>query len=195
MVIERAHLSASATRRAIPRASIQRFSVYYQRLDPRIPPGLRRPAGVFAPDWELVPPRVFEASEFYNDFYVRLGLRWMFGGFLEKGPEALIGLGFIRERRHGPFDHRDLRRLAPLLPHLHRATRIQRRLAGLEAVRGGATEALQRLALGVLLLDERGRPLFVNWAAEPLLAEGDGLTLRRGRLHGATGAVTAQAAC
>lgn len=81
----------------------------------------------------------------------------MLGGFLEKGPEALIALGFIRERRHGPFDHRDLRRLAPLLPHLHRATRIQRRLAGLEAVRGGAIVALQRLALGVLLLDERGR--------------------------------------
>jgi PAS domain-containing protein len=41
----------------------------------------------------------------------------------------------------------------------------------------------------VLLLDERGRPLFVNRAAEALLAEGDGLTLRRGRLHAATGAL------
>lgn len=48
--------------------------------------------GASALDGELVPPRVFEASEFYNDFYVRLRLRFMLGGFLEKGPEALIGL-------------------------------------------------------------------------------------------------------
>jgi hypothetical protein len=44
----------------------------------------------------------------------------------------------------------------------------------------------------VLLLDERGRPLFVNRAAEALLTEGDGLTLRRGRLHAATGAASAR---
>lgn len=89
---------------------------------------------------------------------------------------ALLHLG--RKRSDGDFGAEDVARLAVLAPHVRRAVQMQRRLALAEA----AHASLDGLAWAIAFVDAEGRLLSCNAAAEALLAAGDGLALRRGRL-------------
>jgi DNA-binding CsgD family transcriptional regulator len=71
------------------------------------------------------------------------------------------------------------------MPHLQRATVMQRRLRGIELERAAATDVLDRLPYGVVLLDDRRAIRFANAAGEAILREGDGLRTLDGRLSAA----------
>src|SRR5260221_1816618 len=70
-------------------------------------------------------------------------------------------------------------------PHLHRAALVNRQLESCRLAAEGAVAALNRLAQGVIIVDAESRPLFVNGAAERILAEADGLRLGAGGLAAA----------
>ena len=75
-------------------------------------------------------------------------------------------------------------RLCPvLLPHLQRAVRIHFRRLQLEAERQALAGALDRIPIGVILVDGRGQVRATNRAAERLLAARDGIVLGRDGLH------------
>ena len=73
--------------------------------------------------------------------------------------------------------------LAMLLPHLREAVRMRARLAQVECERKLWSATMDRLAIGALILDERGQVLRVTPMAESLMAAKDGLFVAGGRLH------------
>jgi DNA-binding CsgD family transcriptional regulator len=87
-----------------------------------------------------------------------------------------------RAPRDARFGAPERRILDALTPHLASAVAVHVRLAGL-AERLRATEAaLDRLPLGICLLDRAGRIEHRNAAAQAMLAAKDGLAERAGRL-------------
>ncbi|MGH7288717.1 MAG: hypothetical protein ACREI8_11935, partial [Myxococcota bacterium] len=75
-------------------------------------------------------------------------------------------------------------RLGPvLLPHLQRAVRIHLQRRRLEGERQSLAGALDRMPIGVILIDGRGQVRATNHAAERLLAARDGVVLGRDGLH------------
>jgi DNA-binding CsgD family transcriptional regulator len=68
-------------------------------------------------------------------------------------------------------------RVQTLLPHLMRAAAIMERLRQAQMKGKGAIGALDQLACGVVILDERGMVAFCNRAAQRILVAGDGLKL------------------
>jgi DNA-binding CsgD family transcriptional regulator/PAS domain-containing protein len=140
----------------------------------------------------ICPDDVVLRSEYYNDFLrpqdLFHGLR---GTILKEGSWSGI-LTALRSRRFNAFDEVELATLKTLVPHLQRALQIQRRLEGLQAFRAAATDALDHLPIGVILMDGRGHPLLINGPARVILGENDGLTLTNDGLRGATPANTTE---
>jgi PAS domain-containing protein len=77
------------------------------------------------------------------------------------------------------FAEADLQLLGRFMPHLQRAITIHRRLEGADLARTAASEALDCLAIGVVILDSDGKVLFLNTQTQTLLTRGDGLLLQR----------------
>lgn len=81
------------------------------------------------------------------------------------------------------FSMLDRARCDALLPHLRRALHIHNLLDRSESLGTLYSQAIGRLSVGTLLLDERGKVLEQNLIARELLATNDGLKLVGGRLE------------
>lgn len=129
----------------------------------------------------IVPDRDALRSEYYNDFLRRVGVLHAVGLVpLREGPVMAL-LSLMRRIGAPSFCDAEIAFLGRLMPHLQRATLIERRLRGIDLQRVAASEALDRLPYGVLVLDATGVIVFANAAAEELLAAGDGLRTLAGR--------------
>jgi len=82
------------------------------------------------------------------------------------------------------FTERERERMRVLVPHLSRALGVMFRLRRSESIVASSLAALDRLASGVLLLDERRHAIFVNHSAHRTLEERDGLFLRSAQFTG-----------
>ena len=102
------------------------------------------------------------------------------------GPRGAWGvLGVHRTEQEGLFPAEDKRRCAILLPHLKHALQLRERLSGIDIQQRAIHEALERLAVGVVVVDEGGRLLFANAVAEKFFRVGNGLSVLGGRLRAA----------
>lgn len=72
---------------------------------------------------------------------------------------------------------------ARLAPHLERALQVSHRLAALGTHSAAADETIQRLPVGVFMLDESAEVRLVNRAAHELLDDNDGLYITEGVLR------------
>ena len=116
-----------------------------------------------------------------TEFYAAMGRRYettrsMFG-VLEASPHRTAALTINRGNRGDEFEWHEARTLAILLPHVRRALTIQQRLGGFANERAHIVDAVDRLPFGIVLLDDRARPLFMNRYAARLIDARDGLAI------------------
>jgi DNA-binding CsgD family transcriptional regulator len=83
--------------------------------------------------------------------------------------------------RSAEYTEPDLEFVRHLMPHLARALQYHQRFSDLERTRQSAADALERLPIGVMLLDASGRVLLANRAARAILDLDDGLSLQAKR--------------
>lgn len=161
-------------------AARQAYAERYFRLDPWA--GAYLPArGAFIGD-EAVDPRQLAESEFYQDHTRHYGIFHCLGAAVPVSRSNTLVLAVHRPITASAFEAADRMRLNRLLPHLERAGQMQEALAIADLHRRSAHEALNRLALAVILLAGDGRIVFANAAADGLLRTGEGLMALRGRL-------------
>jgi DNA-binding CsgD family transcriptional regulator len=161
------------------------YQEHYHRVDPWgnscRAAALVRPGAILDGD-ELIERSALHDTEYYNDFARPNGLtRVLVGIIAMHGPFASV-ISLIRGDASAPHGGPERRLLAALMPHLMRAVEIHRRLLPISVLDGAAVDALDCLSSGVILLDEQGRTIFVNRAAERLLGMHDGLFVEHGCL-------------
>jgi DNA-binding CsgD family transcriptional regulator len=140
------------------------------------------------PVGEVMRPEMFFApggwrrTDFFNEWYRPQRLDSLIGtNLLVEGPVSTV----VSILRKEPFTRAEIELFALLIPHVQRAVQLQLRLAALEDQQSGSAEVLNRLRQGVLLVDESGKVRFANRAAEEMLADGAGLRVAGGVVHGA----------
>jgi DNA-binding CsgD family transcriptional regulator len=89
----------------------------------------------------------------------------------------LSGIAIWRRVGGRPFTGQDLELGNVLAPHLQRAFEIHRRFGGMRNQRVALTEVLDRLPVGVVLVDTARRPVVVNRYAEQVAERRDGFLL------------------
>jgi DNA-binding CsgD family transcriptional regulator/PAS domain-containing protein len=133
---------------------------------------------------DLIADAEFERTAFYYDWCRQLDIYHMIGAVFPIDTDTIGVLGVHREQGAGHFAQRDRRRVTAFLPHLQRALRIRHRLQGAAQVHAALFGALDRLVVGVAVVDYQGRLLYANPLAERVLRSGaGGIGLRGGRVH------------
>lgn len=94
-----------------------------------------------------------------------------------------LRLRITRPKRAPNFSDSDRALCAGLLPHLRRASQFHNLLDRSESLSELYVQAISRLSVATLVLDESGSVLQINAVAEEILARSDGLKLVGGRLE------------
>jgi len=138
---------------------------------------LKQSTGVPHPHQTLVDDEVFRQNYYFNEYCRPNGLHFMAGLIITQRQGTVEWVSVNRGPRGDPYDHRQLRGLARLAPHLRRASEASYHLAEAHAARAAWEGVLDTLSAGVVMLDQYGRVVFANRTARDLDAARDGLRL------------------
>lgn len=111
--------------------------------------------------------------------------RHVLGGVLLDQDGNLLNLSLFRQASAGHFTPQEIARFEALKPHVLRTVQINLSLQAAQAQRQMHEELLDKLRLGMVLLDGRLRILFANACARPLLQRRGGLAVHGQRLTAA----------
>lgn len=166
-----------------PPAMLRRYQTYFAERNVWLTEGASKlkPGAVLTGE-ELCTEEKLLRSEFYNDFLRPLRVRYSIRAIIEAAPEPLSYLFAVRPARRRPFGEPERARLATISPHLIRAMRIHAMLETTQSHERTGAEVMDRLPLGIFLLDERGRVVQMNAAARKIVERKDALRLDRGVL-------------
>jgi PAS domain-containing protein len=139
----------------------------------------------------VIPDRQLQRTEYFADWLRPQGIGAGAFAILGSPGGAPLVLSVARSPALGHLDVEELALLRVVVPHFERALGLGRQLERLDADRQASEAALDLLAVGVILLDWRGRPVFLNRRASALVTADDGLGMDRDGLHGATPETTA----
>jgi len=121
-------------------------------------------------------------SEYYIDYLLPQDKMHAMGVTLAKDGNQSLVLAAQRGKRAGAFGEEQMRLMNILSPHVTRAVQVYRKLNSIAVEKKWALGALDQLRMGVILTDGLSVPLFVNRAAEQIMATGKGLGLCQGGL-------------
>lgn len=170
-------------------SQIDSYRKHFIHLDPYADHLAAAPAGSLLQGDQIAPLPIRKNTEYFND-YERLGDRcYALGSPLGREQDFLLYLGLSRSQRAGPYDDETLAFVRSLLPHMLRAVQIQRLIGNAADAQRLSEAALDRLRIGVVLMDSTLSIRFANAAAVDLarifklgLAE-SGLTLPSPRFN------------
>jgi DNA-binding CsgD family transcriptional regulator len=178
--------SVSLTAGLDPEA-VNAYQRYWSAFDPWACSPVTRTltSGSVVPGDHLVMHADVRRTRFYNDYGRHHDVVRCIVGTIEAERDAVSVLSVNRSDAGEPFDRQEAALLGALMPHLHRAVQLHRRLADAQALADGSTAALNRLAHGVILIDALERVMLANRTAEEILCARDGLSVHNRALFGA----------
>ena len=135
----------------------------------------------------------FKNTEFYNDF---LRPRGWFGNlnmsFLQKGP-SVFSICTLRSSKELSYGPEDIKLFEALWPHINRVYELNTQLASLNAYKSALEDVIDRLPMGVLLVDSKAKVYAKNTAATEILDARDGFGLdREGQVTATSHSLTTQ---
>ncbi len=166
-------------------AAQQAYADYYRQIDPILAFASRAPCTVIT-DRTVLPKADLRRTVLYNEFARPNNMESVMQAFVLSASDCAGIVAAARPPSAAEFDDDHVRILELLLPHLARAMRLHLRLKAADVHKNTTIEALNRLTLGIMLLDRHRRILFANTAAEAVLAQADGLGTSPSGLHAAT---------
>lgn len=142
---------------------------YYHALDPGYAILTRAPPGRMHLMQDYFSEQAVARSEYFQDFYLRAGVRYSCSGVVRDNG-ALTILSAHRAAGQGPYDGNTRGQLQRVLDHLPNVFRLRDTAQQAQAHGALAWEALDTLPRAILLADACLRLVFMNLAAQRLLA-------------------------
>lgn len=150
---------------------IQHYNDWFYRYDPS-PSVIEANPGRVMVD-SVTGPRPADLTGdrllFYNELMRPQGFRHTLHTGLSETGQRNLGIILQRPAGPGPFSQAQIAALQKLASHLHRALLLHARLQSVDGMVAGLTVALDRISMGVILLDEAGAVVHTNARAEQLL--------------------------
>lgn len=159
------------------------YETFFYALDPFV----NLPADRMVMVDEVVNEGDWLKSAIYQEFLKPLDIRYYMGADVGSGNDAICRIRVSRPIGSVPFAERERAICTLLLPHLKCAVRLRSAQDATEAERTVYAGALERLSIGAVILDKKGRVLKSNHAADEILAERNGISLVQGGLQASYG--------
>ncbi|MDX8516319.1 helix-turn-helix transcriptional regulator [Mesorhizobium captivum] len=132
---------------------------------------------VALPSSAVMPDRDFVRSEFYNESVRATGGFYAVLAAPRYTPHHRGFTAICRPLGSDDYDSENVETLQVLVPHLATALRVRQHVCELDRRAWDAYAVLDRLDVGIVLIDAAQRPRFVNARAEAIAAKADGFCL------------------
>jgi DNA-binding CsgD family transcriptional regulator/PAS domain-containing protein len=132
---------------------------------------------------DILPDKALLNSDYYLHYLKPIDLFRILGVDTVEPGGMLARLRFSRRASEARFRTRERTLLDLLTPHLRLSIEIYAKLNRMTSERDLYAGAVNQLSVATIILDERGRLLTTNAVGQALLDQGEGLSLREGRLH------------
>jgi DNA-binding CsgD family transcriptional regulator len=123
--------------------------------------------------------QAFLASEWYADYCRPLNISQGIGATIHRDAMVTSNIAIFAGDDRAEFAGEEIALLKALMPHMQRALKIHMHLAEASLRRGEFVEAMEPLAVGVIIVTASARVLFANRSARRLLDKRDGLMIDR----------------
>jgi DNA-binding CsgD family transcriptional regulator/PAS domain-containing protein len=155
------------------------YREHFVHLDFFAPAIMREPIGRFTRGDYVLPWEKQRGTEFCNDYLLAQNNRYCLGILLARENDHHLLFALQRSKQQGDSTERKLHLLNTLAPHMTRAISIHRQMLTITTQQQWALSALDKLKIGIILLDDLGRPCFINQQAENLMSSGCGLSISK----------------
>lgn len=150
-------------------------------LDPAFPIMQNVPVGVAinmygAQRHDLEPP------EYYEGMRKKYDMGYVCGANIIVGEGQHAGLGLQRSAADAEYNEDVLGLVSEIAQHLQRALRIHREFIRLRVENKANSSGLDSLAVGLVLFDQFGTPVYINSVAESILVEHPAIELHNNRI-------------
>ena len=160
---------------ALINAELDDYMKHYAAIDPRVAYMARVRSDLVGCDADWMDTTDAGQREFYDWQVKSIGNKHTLGAAARIQNRYTVVLATGRTAKQGPPERAHIELSQYLLPHFSRAAEI-----GLLLGRASATEALDALAVGIVLLDRQGGVTFANPAARAMAAASDGFIMAAG---------------
>ncbi|WP_252676971.1 helix-turn-helix transcriptional regulator [Ralstonia soli] len=155
------------------------YNSYYYALDPFV--GL--PTDRLITVDEHIGVNQWCNSDFYQQFAKPSDVRFILGADITTDDGAECRLRICRGHDGPDFSAEDKLFCSMIVPHLRRAVDLHSRMDVVETERTLYASAIDRMLVGMAILDQNGAIIRTNSAADEILAEKDGISLVKGALE------------
>lgn len=149
------------------------YQVRFHEIDPALDRLEDAPIGSIYVDQLDFGTRNMAESDFYRHYLHPHGIESVMAMVVDRDEDNDWLIGFQRVRGRPLFDVANAVALRGLLAHLQTAFRLKHKLRELQHAQAWQQVAMNRLALPIMMVDDRLRVLSANWAGERWLAESD----------------------
>ncbi len=116
------------------------------------------------------------------DWLGKQGLRYSVATILQRNEDYRVDISLQRLRKNGHVQQADIDVFNRITPHVRQAVALAGHLKTLQRRESFAHIMLDRLSKPAMLLDAKGRVLFLNHAAEGLVLASEDVAIKGGRL-------------
>ena len=137
-------------------------------------PGLMRPGRILTDlslDTIHQNRNAFVNTEMYREWCLPLDFRHLMGGNLIDRDGNLINFSFFRPEAYGHYSEQEKNKYRLVSRHLMKAIEINSKIAGVDLRSASNEVAMEKLGVGLLLLDSKHRIGYMNVYAEKMLAK------------------------
>ncbi|MCC8405824.1 helix-turn-helix transcriptional regulator [Paraburkholderia sp. MMS20-SJTN17] len=161
---------------------IARYVEYYRGLDPRVDLVNCQPANTWFACQDHFNDRYVSRSEFFQDFLIPNGLRYMFGTRIASAGGSDVLVALVRAAGRASFTDRNRADFTSISGHMQRAIRCWQGAVELHHSAAVGAEMSALLSIAAIVLDRQLRAVSVNPEAETMLRATASLKLRGDRL-------------
>ncbi|MGH8563773.1 MAG: hypothetical protein ACREXW_06640 [Gammaproteobacteria bacterium] len=173
----------------VPPEALAEYGGYYHERDVVLQTAVEQSrfhAGRAIADETLMPKRCFRSSEYYQDFFRRMGILHTCSGivFDQDAPAGISPalLVFYRGPERPAFTPEDERLVELFIPHLQRAVQIAVQIDGARMLSAVRDRMFEASPYGMAVCSRDGRVLYANARMDRILEAQDGLAYREGRI-------------
>lgn len=167
---------------------IARYDQYYGALDPRRGFVEKAAIGELVCCQDHLSDQDVARSEFFQDYQIPSGIRYLMGVRLARQGSDDILLGLLRAYGRTPYSQKERAAAVGMIGHLQRSINLWQDAKILHRDAALGSELMEELGIAVLALDRNSRVVFVNQAAESMMRATTCLRLAHGRLTAAVAA-------
>jgi DNA-binding CsgD family transcriptional regulator len=142
----------------------------------------RLPENGIVTDADFISEREMRSTPFYEGFLRPLDVYHSISAVTLRRGDDLGLLGVQLSLRQGPPTDQQHQLVETLIPHVRRASQVHLRLIGADLRERRLAECIDRLQVGLVLIDQRGRIQLANLAAQEFLRQERGLIVDKRRL-------------